>query len=129
MSQQGGVPVTVTIVGGNAVVGQALELLLEGLGYRAHYEGKLDPAGPTRWLAGTQLIVLAPGLSVPLRDAVLTGNWHDGADGCVPVLELSGDDHPPGSARHVRWPCRAEELAHAIDAALGSGRCRAGAEN
>jgi hypothetical protein len=111
--------VTVAIVGGSAVVGQALELLLQGLGYRARYEPAPPAEAPAPPLADTQLVVLAPGLSPSRREAALARVPRHGVEG-IPVLELTADVRTGASGLYVRWPCRAEALARAIDAALGT---------
>ncbi|HLH23871.1 MAG TPA: hypothetical protein VK066_15210 [Chloroflexota bacterium] len=107
---------TIAVVAGSAIVGEALALLLQGLGYRARFAA---PRADTAWpLADCQLVVLAPGLSASQRAALLAAVRGAAAPAAVPVLELTRDDAPPGDAPCVHWPCRAEELARAIDAAL-----------
>jgi hypothetical protein len=121
--QQRGPGPRVAIVAGNAVVGEALEVLLLGLGYRARFEpaASLDAMLPR--LADVQLVVIGPGLSACRRAALLPGRWLGHAGSSVPVIELTlGEPLEGGDGRQVRWPCRAEELARAIDAALNKGR-------
>ncbi len=114
----------VAIVTGNPVVGEALEALLQGLGYRARFEAAPPHAARrTARSQGAELLVLGPGLTPCRRKAVLArARGRAPVAGAVPVLELSGTDPPSeASALRVRWPCRAEELARAIDAALEAG--------
>ena len=125
MSTQRAAEATVAIVGGNAVVGRALELLLQGLGYRARFESGAAVAELDQPLAGAQLIVLAPGLSAGRRDAVLARLPRANDHGGVPVLEMMASGLPTTDGPRVGWPCRAEDLARVIDAMLGAASCNA----
>ncbi len=113
----------VAIVAGNAVVGEALEVLLLGLGYHARFEPATSLDAMLQRLADVQLVVIGPGLSACRRAALLAGRWLEHTVDSVPVIELTlGEPLGGGDGRQVRWPCRAEELARAIDAALSKGR-------
>jgi hypothetical protein len=109
-------PVTIGIVGGSRVVGEALELLLQGLGYRARFAA--TPSTGAWPLGDSQLVVLAPGLSAPQRLALFAATRGAAANAPVPVLELTRGGAPGADEHRVHWPCRAEELARAIDAVL-----------
>ena len=114
--------VTVVVVGGDAVVGTTLELLLESVDYHVSFV-----AGPLLnepgVLEGTDLLVLAPGLTDEQKVTVLAAlrfGAHGGSP--VPVVELVPELREATSAddrRLVPWPCRAEELDRQIRMALG----------
>lgn len=121
----GAAPVpTVVVVGGDAIVGHALELLLRGSGYDARYEA-LQVFDARRALAKAGVVLLAPGLDDWGRDAVLAPIKAMCPYGTLPVLELT----PPVAKvrpweKHalLTWPCRTEDLEHEIEAALLRGR-------
>ena len=116
--------VNVVVVGGDAVVGKTLELLLGGSDYSVSFvRGALvgDAALP-----GIDLLVLAPGLTEGQEGAVVhaaSAGGRPGASG-VPVVQLVADLRQATSAgerRLVPWPCRAEELERQMRSALGHG--------
>src|SRR5215210_5414400 len=114
------VPTKIAILGGNTVVGRALEALLQGVGYDTRLiEDPPEPA-PEQLLEGVRLLLLAPTLSAESREVLLAemGSTLDEAN--IPVLTLSmtlkealGDG--PIS---IPWPCRLEDLTRKIEAAL-----------
>ena len=111
---------TLLICGGSSVVGRALELLLQSLGYRARFE-TLPVDASARPLVGVQLLLLAPGLA-PARREKLLRRAHDLAhETAIPVLELIAAGRAPTTpGHHVRWPCQADELRREIDRALAA---------
>jgi hypothetical protein len=117
----------VVVVGGDAIVGRALELLLRGSGYDARFEAPptFDARGVLRE-AG--LVLLAPGLDERDRGAVLSSVEAACHEGDLPVLELVSVIAPRSGKGHalVFWPCRTEDLEREIEAALSSGESRAG---
>lgn len=111
--------VTVAILGDDAVIGQALAHLLEASGYGARF---LREPAPERWdeaLHDVEVVLLAPGLSVERRQALLSGVRSTPSTRTVPVLELPSVNAVPAPAgiHQVRWPCRLAELARQIEAA------------
>jgi len=105
----------VAIIGGDPVVGEALEALLQAAGYRTRFlpESAMDDL-PGDLLADSQLLLIAPVLSAGHRKALLEMMLD------IPVLELlpaNGGQHLPGE-HTVLWPCSGEELKRAIDALL-----------
>jgi len=111
------------IVGGSRVVGEALEVLLQGQGYRPRFVVSPGDVGG-QVLTDCQLIVLAPGVSAAERDAILAALDEAGGSSLM-VLELTRGRVPDGDRRYVHWPCRAVELARIIDAALQPPAVRA----
>lgn len=111
----------VVIIGGDPVVGEALEALLQAAGYRTLFlpESVVDELlGEV--LADSQVLLVAPVLSdrrrrtlleIVLRSPTMAVN--------VPVLELL----PANGGQHLQehvvlWPCSGEELKRAIDTLL-----------
>lgn len=118
---------TVFVVGGDAVVGHALELLLCGSGYDARFEA-LPGFDARQALGESGLILLAPGLDERDRDAILSSMKSACRDGDLPVLELVPATAPRPGDGHViiSWPCRTEDLERAIETALRRGEDCAG---
>ena len=117
------------VVGGDAVVGQALKLLLRGADYGVRFlpEASLSllPGAPDEApggaLDGARLLLLAPRLSAEGREKVLARVKSSSGTTTIPVLELVDD--PDGARdgsgrRFLPWPCRTEDLKRHIDAAL-----------
>jgi hypothetical protein len=117
----------VVVVGGDAIVGRALALLLRGSGYDARFEA-LPTFDARRALRDVGLILLAPGLDERGRGAILSSIEAACHEGDLPVLELVPATVSRFGKRHalVFWPCRTEDLEREIEAALSSGRSRAG---
>jgi hypothetical protein len=113
------IPTSVAIIGGDAVVGQALELLLGSADFSARFlfEPSLDEPG---WLDGIKLLLLAPGLDSERRKALLELIDSRPLGSRILVLELidSARAAQVGEGHFVPWPCRAEELKRQVTAAL-----------
>lgn len=102
----------VVVVGSEAVVGQALGLLLGGGGHTVRFvsEHLADEPG---LLAGAGLLVLTPGLAERRREGLISLAAGDSPFGRVPVLELVPfllKAAFEAGRLLVPWPCRAEEL-------------------
>jgi hypothetical protein len=111
----------VTILGGDPVVGEALEVLLQAAGYRPRFlpESAIDEL-PGELLAGSRLLIIAPVFSTKRRMALLETILGPTTPVNIPVLQLlpaNGEHHPRGG-RTLLWPCSGEELKRAIDALL-----------
>lgn len=113
------IPAVVAVVGGSAVVGQALKLLLQSADYEAKFvpEQSLDEPGS---LDGIQLLLFTPGLRAERRRAVAKLIADRPLEARIPIVELLGDvqaEHA-GVIKFVRWPCRVEELKCQLKAFL-----------
>ncbi len=110
-------PTTVGIFGGDPVVGQALELLLEAAGYKARFlpEQVFDTGSETT--ADIGLLLLTPS---PRSESVRSLLETLPATAKVPVLSLISvsADEPEASESTVLWPCPLAELKARINAAL-----------
>ncbi len=111
----------VAIIGGDPVVGEALEALLQAAGYRTRFlpESVIDELLGDL-LADSQLLLVAPVLSARRRKALLKMMLSPTAPVNIPILELL----PANGGRHLQgehivlWPCSGEELGRAIEALL-----------
>jgi hypothetical protein len=114
---------TIAILGSNKVVSNALSLLLKGVGYDTKLiEG--DPAGLADGLLdGVDILLLAPGLSIGVRDALLSVVRDNLKTAQMPVLTLSATagealDDESGTLLLVPWPSPVAVLAQQIEAIL-----------
>jgi hypothetical protein len=117
------VPTTVAILGGDPVVAQTLELLLQGSGYRTRLLSDLladDPDGP---LGEAQLLLIVPGLRLALRERIYAGVKSAPGLAKTPILQLVAAREPGRGKREYRipWPCRVEELKRRNEDALLAG--------
>lgn len=117
----------IVVVGGDAVVGHVLKLLLRGSGYDARVEAlsNFDIEG-TSLEAG--LILLAPGLDELGRKAVLTSVNAARRGDDLPVVELvpATTSRPETEHALLPWPCRMEDLEREVEAALHGTRGHVG---
>ncbi len=116
-------PAKVLIVGGNAIVGHALELLLGSSECKVKFlsETFLEKPG---LLDGLQLLLVAPGLRNECREALLESVESMPVGERVLVLELVSNipgAQQDGAGHLVLWPCQPEELERRIKAALLDG--------
>jgi len=109
----------VVVIGGDAVIGAALEALLESAGYRVQYlpEFRMNKLGAS--LADAQLLIVAPALSVERWQAALKLTLSS-PSATIPVLQMLPTN---GKEQRIRgyavpWPCGVEELRRAIDHVL-----------
>jgi hypothetical protein len=114
------VAATVAILGGDQVVGRALEALLQGLGYDTLLIEESGAGEPEELLRDTQLLLAAPTADTDSRERFLAEMRRTPGTAAIPVLTLSTairDDlaDQPGL---VPWPCRMEDLRTEIEAAL-----------
>jgi DNA-binding response OmpR family regulator len=115
-------PHTIVILGADAVVENALALLLEGAGYATRIFQDPSAAGADGLLGGADLVLLAPSLFGEDKDAFLeTLEEADPLAGGARILVLSTDPErePGGRAGLVPWPTPFERLLGEIEVALG----------
>lgn len=117
-------PTTVAILGGNAVVVRALEVLLRGVGYEVRLLGEPEAYRPEELFEGVDVLLLGPGLGTDSRENYLRAMESTLETAAIPVLAFSPG--PKGTIaeedRLVPWPCRVDELAREIEAVLSSPR-------
>lgn len=123
---------SVVVVGGDAVVGQALELLLDSEDRRVSFLREdfreEDFREEPRVLEGVELLVFTPGLSTERRRRILALIEDAPSAQRIPVLEFVANARasPAKSGRFVApWPCRTEELNRHVEAAFSFRAARA----
>ena len=111
---------TVAILGGNPLVGRALELLLESAGYRVRLLEEPEAFEDPDLLAGIDVLLLGRGVSDERREEFLGAMASTLETATIPVLALSPgpDGTLAAEDRLVPWPGRVEDLAREIDAVL-----------
>ncbi len=119
-------PITIAILGGDALVGRTLEVALRGVGYDARYLNGSFTGEPAELPDGVGLVILAPRMSAEHREAFLGCAGGTPATAGVPVLELvtpsaasrNGREEP---VRLVAWPCPVQGLEREIEKVLLEG--------
>jgi hypothetical protein len=110
----------IAVLGGELIVGRALEILLTGAGYDVRLVGESGDAGQA--LDGAGLLLIAPTLDAGLPGSLAFEIKALAILAKLPVLALvtATAELPPqeDGAHYVPWPCRTAELAREIDAAL-----------
>jgi hypothetical protein len=121
---------TIAILGSNTVVGQALSLLLRGAGYDTR-RIEAAPAGLADGLLdGVDILLLAPGLSPGVRDALLSVVRDNLKTAQMPVITLSATagealDDESGTLL-VPWPSPVTMLAQQIETILSTAMSEEG---
>lgn len=112
---------TIAILGADAVVENALSLLLGGFGYDTRVLEEPSAANAEEQLQGVDLLLLTSSLREETRKGFLKAIAATPAAGGVPVLTLStAPQRAPNdrTAGMVPWPTPLENLRLAIEAAL-----------
>ena len=111
---------TVAILSDNPLVGRVLELLLKSAGYGVRLLE--DPAAQRveDSLEGVDIVLLGRGLSDGRREDFLGALASTLETATIPVLSFSPGPERARAVedRLVPWPCRIEDLAREIEAAL-----------
>lgn len=112
-------PTAILILGGDKVVGGALESLLTSGGYRVRFFSDI-PVMVGEALPGLQLVIFPPVSNAKRRDALLARTSTDPALSKLPALELITVDEEARTAEgnRVVWPCAMDRLKHEIDRAI-----------
>ena len=118
----------VVILGGGALVGRALELLLCSVDYSVRFLGEPSPdmltLGESGLLDGVRLLILAPEASARCREAALAlVGTRNSAEARIEILELVDDRQEVlvGAREVLPWPCRTEYLKRRVMTALLDG--------
>jgi hypothetical protein len=115
--------VSLTIAGGDSLVGHALELILQSAGYDARFLDEASLYGSSDPLEGASVVLLAPRTSRAEQEALLRRLRNSTTDKpAIPVLELVGNGGAKTGedegVRRVLWPCPLKELRREIEASL-----------
>jgi DNA-binding response OmpR family regulator len=113
-------PTTVAILSDDTVVGSALMLLLEGVGYSTRILRAPSATGAREQLEGVDLMLLTPSLHEEDREGFLEAIGAAPTTVDVPILTLSTapQEELVGRTGTVPWPIPFEDLCRAIEAAL-----------
>jgi DNA-binding response OmpR family regulator len=110
----------VAILSGNPLVDRVLELLLEDAGYDVSLLEELEAFRVEDVLDGVDVLLIGRGLGDDRREDFLRAMVSTLETATIPVLALTPG--PKGALaeedRLVPWPCRMEDLAREIDAAV-----------
>jgi len=110
-------PATIAILGGNPVIGRALESLLVSAGYVARYFSEY-PQGEAEPLGGARVALVLPASSSKRREALLHLISTTASTTNLPVIELTTTPNEDGHGTRLPWPCSIEDLRRAIDETL-----------
>ncbi len=101
-------------------MGRALEVLLQGLGYRTKLIDEYDAGAPEDVLEDVQLLLATPTVSTESRARFLDSMRRTPGTATIPVLTLSTAprEEPGDQTGLVLWPCRLEDLRMEIEATL-----------
>jgi hypothetical protein len=109
----------VTILGGDLIIGESLEALLQAAGYRAQFLAETRVDRIEELLDHSQLLIILPALSPEFRKVLSDTMLREPIAG-IPVVELlpvNGEQSIRGE-HVVPWPCSLEKLKLEIDSAL-----------
>ena len=110
-------PATIAILGGNPVIGKALESLLASTEYVARLYSEY-PEADAEPLGGARIAIVLPASSSKRRDALMHLIKTTKSTKNLPVVELTNTPIDDGQSILVPWPCSIEDLRCAIDEAL-----------
>ena len=110
-------PATIAILGGNPVIGKALEALLASTDYVARFyseypEGDADPLG------GARVALILPAPSGRRQQDLIDLIKNTPSTMNLPVIELTTTPRDKGQGIVVPWPCSIDDLRRAIDETL-----------
>ncbi len=108
------------ILSGNPLVSRILEFLLDSAGYEVRLLEEPDAFKVGALLDEVDVVLLSHDLSNSRREDFLRAMTSRLQTATIPVLALShgSDRASAGVDRLVSWPCRIEDLAREIEAAL-----------
>jgi hypothetical protein len=112
-------PATVAILGGNPVIGKALESLLRSANYVAQFFSEY-PEEDAEPLGGAKVALILPSLSSTHQEALITLIRDTPSTTNLPVIELitTPNENGNGQVTRVLWPCGIEDLRQFIDEKL-----------
>jgi hypothetical protein len=110
-------PVTIAILGGNPVIGKALESLLASTDYMARFFSEY-PEGDAELLGGARVALILPAPGNRHQEALKTQIKNTPSTMNLPVIELTTTPIDDGQSILVPWPCSIEVLRRSIDETL-----------
>lgn len=110
-------PVTIAILGGNPVIGRALESLLASADYVARFFSEY-PESDAEPLGGASVALILPASSSRRQEALKAQIKNTPSTMNLPVIELITTPIDDGQSIVVPWPCSIEDLRRSIDRTL-----------
>jgi len=110
-------PATIAILGGNPVIGKALESLLASTEYVARLYSEY-PEADAEPLGGARIAIVLPASSSKRRDALMHLIKTTKSTKNLPVVELTTTPNESGHDNRLPWPCSIEVLRRSIDETL-----------
>jgi hypothetical protein len=110
-------PVTIAILGGNPVIGRALESLLASTDYLALFFSEY-PEGEAEPLGGAHVALILPAPNGRPQEALKAQIKNTPSTMNLPVIELTTTPIDDDQSILVPWPCSIEDLRRAIDETL-----------
>ncbi|HET7272886.1 MAG TPA: hypothetical protein VFI90_17570 [Rubrobacter sp.] len=112
-------PATVAILGGNPVIGKALESLLRSADYVARFFSEY-PEEDIEPLRGASVVLILPARSSRHQESLITLIRDTPSTTNMPVIELITTPHENGNGQVTRvpWPCSIQDLRRSIDEKL-----------
>ena len=112
-------PATVAILGGNPVIGKALESLLRSADYVARFFSEY-PEEDIEPLRGASVVLILPARSSRHQESLITLIRDTPSTTNMPVIELITTPHENGNGQVTRvpWPCSIQDLRRSRE------RCR-----
>jgi hypothetical protein len=110
-------PATVAILGGDPVIGKALESLLASSEHAARYFSEY-PEGDAEPLEGARVALILPVSSSRRQKSLKAQIKNTPSTMNLPVIELTTTPIDDGQSIVVPWPCSIEDLRRAIDETL-----------
>jgi hypothetical protein len=110
-------PTTIAILGGDPVIGKALESLLASAEHSARYFSEY-PEGDAEPLEGARVALILPAPSGKRQEALKAQIKNTPSTMNLPVIELTTTPIDDGQSILVPWPCSIEDLRRAIDETL-----------
>jgi hypothetical protein len=113
-------PATIAILGGNPVIGKALEALFASTDYVARFFSEY-PEGDAESLGGAQVALVLPAPSRKRQEALIAQIRNTPSTTNLPVIELITTPNENGQGILAPWPCSIEDLRRFIDETLQDG--------
>jgi hypothetical protein len=110
-------PATIAILGGNPVIGKALESLLASTEYVARFYSEY-PEADAEPLGGARVAIILPAPSSRPQEALIAQIKNTPSTMNLPVIELTTTPIDDGQGILVPWPCSIEDLRRSIDETL-----------
>jgi hypothetical protein len=110
-------PTTIAILGGNPVIGKALQSLLASADYVARFFSEY-PEGDAEPLRGARVALLLPASSGGRQEALKAQIKNTPSTMNLPVIELTTIPNDNGQDILVPWPWSIEDLRRSIEEML-----------